>query len=124
MGETREDTSQGGCKELLPNPISTVPILALLLCALAGGHVPMGAVSPQSSPTSRFMAPWAPLFVKGRSGALDTGTDEDEFPSSAVHPATPLILRVWMMNFFLSPIFFFIYFPSVVPSLRPATAPS
>lgn len=86
-----------------------------------------GRVSPRSGPTSRFMAPWAPLFVKGRSGTPDTGTDEDEFPFSAVRLATPLILGVRMMNFFLSPIsffFFFIYFPSGVPSLRPATVPS
>lgn len=81
-----------------------------------------GRVSPRSGPTSRFMAPWAPLFVKGRSGTPDTGTDEDEFPFSAVRLATPLILGVRMMNFFLSPISFFFFFLFISPPVSPPSA--
>lgn len=69
-----------------------------------GGRVPWGG--------GGFIAPWEPLFVKGRSGSPDTSKGEDEFSFSAVCLPTPLILRVQMMNFFLSlsPFFFFYLF--------------
>lgn len=74
---SREDTSRGGRKErisraagkLQPNPISTVPILALLP---AGGRVPIGAVCPHGAAPPADL--WHPghLYLSRAGAALLT----------------------------------------------------
>lgn len=66
--------------------------------------------------------PGNPYLSRGRSGSPDTSKGEDEFSFSAVRLPTPLILRVQMMNFFLSlsppPLFFFLCLSSFLQLLQ------